>query len=363
MLVAMMELPAFAGNVTLGWNADTNPVVAGYNIYFWIQGGVPTNRITVGDGTSVTLSNLVAGSTYLFAATTYDASGLESPFSTEVSYIVPINDQLPTLSPIGNLIISQNTPTAPPGPIAPQTVVLTGITAGTGNQMQTLTITATSSNPAMTPNPVVHYASPSTTGTLTFTLAPNATGTTTITVVVNNGGKSNNLVTCTFTVTLLPAGTTWPSFTSQLTNKLVLAGQPANLGITAAGTGPLTYQWKFNGVNLAAATNAVLTLINASTNQAGTYSVMVSNLAGSTNSNPATLTVYATAAASLTPAIHGGGQFGLAVAGVPGYPYVVQASTNLVNWVSIQTNTAPFTFVDANAGQFSQRFYRSIYNP
>jgi hypothetical protein len=42
---------------------------------------------------------------------------------------------------------------------------------------------------------------------------------------------------------------------------------------------------------------------------------------------------------------------------------VVQASTNLINWVPLQTNTAPFTFVDANAGNFRQRFYRSIYTP
>ena len=48
---------------------------------------------------------------------------------------------------------------------------------------------------------------------------------------------------------------------------------------------------------------------------------------------------------------------------MPGNPYVVQASTNLVDWVPIQTNTAPFTFVDANASKFRQRFYRSVYVP
>jgi len=55
------------------------------------------------------------------------------------------------------------------------------------------------------------------------------------------------------------------------------------------------------------------------------------------------------------------GQFALTVNGVTGFTYVVQASTNLVNWISVQTNTAPFTFVDVNASQFSQRFYRSFY--
>jgi hypothetical protein len=40
--------------------------------------------------------------------------------------------------------------------------------------------------------------------------------------------------------------------------------------------------------------------------------------------------------------------------------YIVQASSDLVNWTAVQTNTAPFTFVDPNASQFSQRFYRTL---
>ena len=82
-LVAITELPAFAGNVTLAWNASTNPIVTGYNLYFWIKGGVSTNKVSVGNATSVTVSNLVAGATYYFATTTFDSSGLESPFSAE----------------------------------------------------------------------------------------------------------------------------------------------------------------------------------------------------------------------------------------------------------------------------------------
>lgn len=46
--------------------------------------------------------------------------------------------------------------------------------------------------------------------------------------------------------------------------------------------------------------------------------------------------------------------------GASGVQYIVQASSNLVNWVSLQTNTAPFTYVDTNSSQFNQRFYRVI---
>jgi hypothetical protein len=49
----------------------------------------------------------------------------------------------------------------------------------------------------------------------------------------------------------------------------------------------------------------------------------------------------------------------VSVAGVNGAQYVVEASTNLSNWVALQTNIAPFTYTDTNAAKFAQRYYRS----
>lgn len=54
------------------------------------------------------------------------------------------------------------------------------------------------------------------------------------------------------------------------------------------------------------------------------------------------------------------GQFVLYVSGVSNDEYVVQASTNLLNWTPVSTNPSPFTFTDAAAGQFSDRFYRTV---
>ena len=65
--------------------------------------------------------------------------------------------------------------------------------------------------------------------------------------------------------------------------------------------------------------------------------------------------------ASLGGAGGGGGQFHFTVTGATGAKYVVQASTNLTGWISLTTNTAPFTFVDPAAGNFKQRFYRAFY--
>jgi hypothetical protein len=53
----------------------------------------------------------------------------------------------------------------------------------------------------------------------------------------------------------------------------------------------LSYQWNFNTTNIVGATNAILTLNNVQFTQAGSYTVLVANNNGSTNSIPAVLTV------------------------------------------------------------------------
>jgi hypothetical protein len=145
-----------------------------------------------------------------------------------------------------------------------------------------------------------------------------------------------------------------------------VAGQTIALNAAATGNSSLlalAYQWRFNSVDLPMASNATLMLKNVTTNQSGTYTLSVSDGDETTISTPVMLTVYPTAAATLAMAAHAKNQFGLSLSGVPGYQYEVQASTNLVDWVPIQTNVAPFLFIDPDAGKFQQRFYRSRYVP
>ncbi len=68
--------------------------------------------------------------------------------------------------------------------------------------MQTLTVTASSSNPGLIPTPTITYTSPNATGTLRFTPVALGFGSATITVTINDGGASNNIATQTFTVTV-----------------------------------------------------------------------------------------------------------------------------------------------------------------
>lgn len=184
-MVFVPEAGMASASVTLAWNPSTDPNVAGYDIYYGGASHTYTNSIWVGAVTNATISGLTEGATYFFAAKARNASGLESSFSNEASYTVPLST-----------VKGQR----PEGP----------------------------------------------------------------------------------------------------------------LGDRRSGTAPL----------------------NAVTPQP--------TLGRPSRSN---------------------GQCSLTVAGASGYQCVIQVSTDLVNWVSVQTNAAPFTFVDTHAGQFSRRFYRAFYNP
>jgi fibronectin type 3 domain-containing protein len=91
---------------------------------------------------------------------------------------------------------------------------------------------------------------------------------------------------------------TAPSITTQPASQTVNAGQSVTFSVVATGTAPLSYQWQKNGSNISGATSSSFTISPAQTSDAGNYTVVVSNSAGSVTSNTATLTVNNTAFAA-----------------------------------------------------------------
>jgi hypothetical protein len=101
---------------------------------------------------------------------------------------------------------------------------------------------------------------------------------------------------------------TAPSITSQPAGESLKLGSNVTLQVTAAGTGPLAYQWRLNGAKLSngshvsGATNAALTLTNVTTNNAGNYVVVVTNAFASATSSVASVIVVVPPSITTQPA-------------------------------------------------------------
>jgi hypothetical protein len=94
-----------------------------------------------------------------------------------------------------------------------------------------------------------------------------------------------------------------PGISTQPAPLNVTTGNDAVFAVVAIGTEALSYQWRFNGATIAGANSAVLRLSTVTSANTGSYSVSVSNSAGSATSNPAVLTVSAGAPVAVAPSI------------------------------------------------------------
>jgi sugar lactone lactonase YvrE len=110
-------------------------------------------------------------------------------------------------------------------------------------------------------------------------------------VVVINPVGSVTSATAALTV---ESGAIAPMITMPPQNLSAAVGGSATFTVSASGTQPLSYQWSVNGTSIPGATNSSLTLspVTSQENDAS-YSVVVSNTAGSATSQGATLTVTA----------------------------------------------------------------------
>lgn len=107
------------------------------------------------------------------------------------------------------------------------------------------------------------------------------------TVVVSNPVNSVTSAPAVLTVDAAIA----PAITQQPVSLSVLANDPATFSVGVSGSSPFTYQWQLNGVNLLGANAATYAILAAQSTNVGSYTVIVTNAAGSVASAPATLTI------------------------------------------------------------------------
>jgi len=212
----------------------------------------------------------------------------------------------------------------------------------------------------------------------------------------------------------LVAPSSVPVITSQPQSQTVGYGDSLNLSVGVNGLTPLFYQWQLNGNNIPGATNASLNVNAAQYSDAGLYRVIVSNGNGSATSSPAVVNVaskllsqgsaggltltwsgpfvlqwsanpagpYTDVPGATSPYTYNGsaqkffrlrsqgfslslsnlsgGKTSVSGPGITGCNFVIQASTDLINWQNMQTNPSPCLFIDDFAWQHPTRFYRAV---
>jgi hypothetical protein len=142
----------------------------------------------------------------------------------------------------------------------------------------------------------------------------------------------------------------------------VLVGTSVTLSVSSQLTNVLGYQWQLNSNNIPGQTNLTLVLASVGLADAGQFRLAIQTSTGLVLSPTANLVVLAQRPQLLALPMTNG-YFALQVsAGVtPGL--LIQASTNLTDWVPVLTNRTTNTsliFRDTASGQLPRRFYRTL---
>lgn len=220
-------------------------------------------------------------------------------------------------------------------------------------------------------NPASFAVSASGTGPLTYqwkqngTNIPGATGST----YTRNNVQLSDAGTFSVGITNSVGGTNSGSATLSVVQPPFIAAEPQDLAtnagatisfsVSATGTAPLRYRWQFAGSDIAGATNSILNRTNVQLTDVGTYTVIVTNVAGNVSSS-AELSFLPTTPPLLANGPFTDGKFHIRFSGDPGN-YILQGSSNFLAWEDltnfIHTNGV-FEFIDPETN-LPIRFYRA----
>jgi len=164
---------------------------------------------------------------------------------------------------------------------------------------------------------------------------------------------------------------TWPTITAQPASRTNALGTTATFSVTATGLPPLTYQWQKNGTNLvegghcSGVATANLTLAGVQHEDAGAYTVVVSNLYGTVTSMAAQLVVVAPdVSLQIQPLAMG--QMQLLISGPAGLDGTLQGSPDLVHWEDLGHYANPtglLVLTNVPPMGYNAYFYRMVFSP
>jgi hypothetical protein len=176
-------------------------------------------------------------------------------------------------------------------------------------------------------------------------------------VVVSNEFGSATSRLASLTVATPPVITLHPQ------SQTVTVGDEVIFTASVTGSPPPALQWQFDEVDIDGAESETLVLPHASLSDAGSYRLIAINAAGTAISTFALLTVNPPPPPSFTTAgIGSSGFFEATLAATGDSSYLVEASTDLLNWVPLETiwTAEGFgSFSDPDWRLFDRRFYRA----
>jgi Bacterial Ig domain/Fibronectin type III domain len=371
-------------SVTLGWDPDPGSAIVGYRLYDGVASRAYTNVIDTGTATTQAVSNLTVGVTYFFAVTAVGTNGLESDYSAEISYTVPLPTNIPPT-------ISLTSPTngsvyAAPAAInlaaavtsnghtisqvhfyngttllgavaaAPYSFSWSNVNIGTYSLSATAVYDAGSTVASAAVNVTVAAGRPP--SGLTFAadsgaisapfVATNGTVFQTVTTDVTNGGLAvysfdvvnagNYLVSAMINAPAEGENSIYVNIDAEPTDPLMIWDIPVTTGLTSR-----TVSWRGNGTSDPASAQYSPKVFTLS---AGTHQLIIRGREA--NTILGTISIAATPPAIRISAA-AGGSVALSVVGQPGQTYNVMSSQDFTAWTLIGTVT-----LDANgSGEFT----------
>jgi len=415
--LVLSSAPAFAIQPTITWTDNSNDEV-GFQIERSIDGATFAQIATVGANITTYTDTTLPDATYWYRVRAYNSSAV-SGYSNIASYqpanIVPAFTTQPVSQSalLGSNVTFTAAANGTPAPtlqwykdgvaIAGATsggLTLSGVTTANAgiytvvatNSAGSATssgaaLTVTGITPAITTQPVSQSVLLG--GSVSFTVAASglpaptyqwnkdgsaisgATASTltlagitsasagTYTAIATNAYGSTSSNGATLAITGIA-----PAITTQPVSQSALLGSNVSFSVTANGLPSPSYQWRKDGVAIAGANSATLSLAGVGTATTGTYSVVVTNAYGSATSNGATLSVTGVAPAfstqPLTQSATAGGSAALNVvaSGLPAPSYqwfknsvaIVGATSGTLSIASVSSNDAgTYTAVATNA--------------